>query len=116
MGCLGSLARAESLHLVRFAQDVFAEQLTVGFVNLNGLLGIADRRRISAYWRGLHRMCLLNNCRVCKSEWVAWYCWQAQNHCRFAWFAQDVFAEQLTVGFVNHSFSVGSTMFPCTFS
>ena len=43
----------------------------------------------------------LTDCRVCKSEWVAWYCWQAQNHCRCAWFAQDVFAEQLTVGFVN---------------
>ena len=76
----GLRGKAESVHFKRF---------------LHSLPGIAGRRRITAYLHGLHRMCLLNNCRVCKSEWVAWYCWQAQNHCIFAWFAQDVFAEQL---------------------
>ena len=49
----------------------------------------------------------MTDCRVCKSQRVAWYCWQAQNHCIFVWFAQDVFAEQLTVGFVNLNGLVG---------
>ena len=38
--------------------------MIVGFVNLNGLLGFA---------RGMDALAE-HDCRVCKSEWIAWFC------------------------------------------
>ena len=48
LGCLALLAQAESPHFYVVAQDALAEQLTVGFVNLNGLLGFA--REMTLKW------------------------------------------------------------------
>ena len=117
MGCLVLLAGAESLYFSWFAQDVFAEQLTVGFVNLNGLLGIAGRRRITAFLHGWHRMHWLNNwltvgfvnlnglgwerCahkNACKSLMccsVAGHCCERQNHCISTWLVQGL---QISLG------------------